>query len=200
MVFKVPRIPMPSVSSSFSGVGKRLKVLFTFCTKRSNVDSGTVDATEDPNEENKAKLYAYMFTDTANEKTASMFKDKTTNIAIYSVNAEDKRIEVTEQLSKDTSITEISTHVTNEACRLVVLSVPVTKGLAHKSVYAVIVWTPKSCSREDEVMYKAAMTDFCAQLPRYHCIFELTEWDAFGKQTVISKMAEISSGMKSKWR
>ncbi|KAJ2391824.1 hypothetical protein GGI23_005339, partial [Coemansia sp. RSA 2559] len=139
------------------------------------------------------------FTESASEKTATMYQPKFTGATIYTVDSATKDIDVSDQLN-GLSMASVGKLMPADMCRLVILHVPVIRGLLHKSVYAIVVWAPKGCAREEEVLYKAAMDDFCAQIPRYHCIFELSEWETFGKKAVISKMSEISGDAKGKWK
>ncbi|KAJ2867331.1 hypothetical protein GGI22_001084 [Coemansia erecta] len=142
---------------------------------------------------------AVRFTESASEKTATMYQPKFTGATIYTVDSATKDIDVSDQLN-GLSMASVGKLMPADMCRLVILHVPVIRGLLHKSVYAIVVWAPKGCAREEEVLYKAAMDDFCAQIPRYHCIFELSEWETFGKKAVISKMSEISGDAKGKWK
>ncbi|KAJ1797869.1 hypothetical protein LPJ59_002861 [Coemansia sp. RSA 2399] len=143
--------------------------------------------------------FDYRFTESATEKTATMYRPRFTGATIYAVDSATKGIDVSDQ-HNGLSMASVGKLMPTNMCRFVILRVPVIGGLSHKSVYAVVVWAPKGCAREDEVLYKAAMDDFCAQIPRYHCIFELAEWETFGKKEVISKMSELSGDSKGKWR
>ncbi|KAJ1990412.1 hypothetical protein EDC05_004056 [Coemansia umbellata] len=142
----------------------------------------------------------YIFTGIATETNKGLFGKKPFNAVLYSINSKEKRIEAVSMLDKSHSIADIGTLMPTDACRYAIINVPLIQGMTRRAVFAVVVWVPTQATMDEEIMCKAAMSDFCAQLRHYHCIFEVTKWSEFDKNTVVAKMTEITDSRLGQWR
>ncbi|KAJ2622100.1 hypothetical protein GGI25_003523 [Coemansia spiralis] len=184
-----------TVANSINGVKKCFSQLGQSLKEHSNTKHQSRFEAEKP-----TKPVEYIFTGIATETNKGLFGKKPFNAVLYSINSKEKRIEAVSMLDKSHSIADIGTLMPTDACRYAIINVPLIQGMTRRAVFAVVVWVPTQATMDEEIMCKAAMSDFCAQLRHYHCIFEVTKWSEFDKNTVVAKMTEITDSRLGQWR